>query len=327
MPITVIVRVTSRRDATEETRLTFDGTQRVVIGRGAGSDVRLPEPSVSHRHASLRAQGSEFALVDEGSTNGTYVGDVRIAPRTSRVVRNGDRVRVGRIWLELRIDQSPATRDVAAATRDLALALVSQVMAAVGTDPTPRVRVVEGRDQGQTLPLTEDGRVYVVGRAPQCELSLDDSDASREHIHVTRRGGVVHLRDLGAKNGSFLGEARIPDDREIPWRGASVVRIGRTVLALDEPVSQALAVLERAPDEPIGTDEASAPVEPAPEAPPAPSSPAAAPVAAAPGNEPPKAATARRTRGRWSIADRVVMVAAVTVLALSLAGLVWLLRG
>src|SRR5580704_18120530 len=108
MPITIIVR----HGAGEDTRLTFDGTQRVVIGRGAGSDIRLPDASVSHRHASLRAQGSDFVVVDEGSTNGTFVGFVRIAARTSRVVRSGDKVRVGRIWIEVRMDQSPVTRDV-----------------------------------------------------------------------------------------------------------------------------------------------------------------------------------------------------------------------
>lgn len=40
MAITVIVR----SEGGSDTRLTFDGMQRVVIGRGAGSDVRLPDP-------------------------------------------------------------------------------------------------------------------------------------------------------------------------------------------------------------------------------------------------------------------------------------------
>jgi pSer/pThr/pTyr-binding forkhead associated (FHA) protein len=327
MPITVIVRALASAASGESLRLTFDGTQRVVIGRGAGSDVRIPDASVSHRHASLRAQGSDFSVVDEGSTNGTYVGDVRIAPRTSRLVRSGDMVRVGRVWIELRMDQSPVTRDVAAATRDLALALVSQAMAAMGTDRTPKVRVVEGRDQGAVLALSEEERTYVVGRAPHCDLALSDGDSSREHVHVILRGGAVFLRDQGAKNGTFAGDARVSSEGEVLWRPATMVRIGRTVLALEEPISHALADLERAADEPLRAEEETA-------APPRPSVPAgaeppgppegtpAAPIVAAP-----EAASRSAPRVRWSAADLLVMAAAVTVLVLSLAGLVWLLRG
>jgi pSer/pThr/pTyr-binding forkhead associated (FHA) protein len=336
MPITIIVR----HGAGGDTRLTFDGTQRVVIGRGPGSDVRLPDASVSHRHASLRGQGSDFALVDEGSTNGTYVGAVRIAPRTSRLVRSGDTVRVGRVALEIRIDQSPVTRDVAAATRDLALALVSQAMAAMGTDRTPKVRVVEGRDQGAVLALAREEHPYVVGRAPHCELALEDPDTSREHISVVARGGAVFVRDKAAKNGTFVGEMRLTEDREVVWRPAIMVRIGRTVLALEEPVTRALAELERAEDEPVGMDEQPAPAPPsAPAVPPsgaggtvaAPSGPALPAgtfeAQTRPASVPPTGNRSTKRAARWSVADLLVMAAALSVLALSLAGLVWLLRG
>jgi pSer/pThr/pTyr-binding forkhead associated (FHA) protein len=332
MPITVVVRAAVPTSG-EVARLTFDGTQRVIIGRGPGSEVRLPDLSVSHRHASLRAQGGEFVIVDEGSTNGTFVGDVRVAARTSRVVRSGDLVRLGRIWLELRVDQNPVTRDVASATRDLALGLVSQMMAAVGTDPTPSVRVVEGPEQERSLRLIEDGRPYLIGRAAHCDLVLTDADASREHVQVTPRGGAIFVRALGPKNGAFLGESRVPDDREVPWRPAIALRLGRTVLALDEPVGRALADLERAADEAMRPGD-EPPLPASPESEPA---PAAAPGAEGAG-EPPAAETGRaapsvRTvsgapqRMRWSLPDMLVMIAAVSVLALSLAGLVWLFRG
>ena len=332
MPITVIVRHAGGDDS----RLTFDGTQRVVIGRGSSSDVRLPDASVSHRHASIRAQGAEFAIVDEGSTNGTFVGAVRIAPRTSRLVRSGDKVRVGRIWLELRIGRGPVTRDVAAATRDLALALVSEAMDAMGTDRTPKVRVVEGRDQGAALALAEDGRTHVVGRAPHCDLALSDPDASREHVHVVRRDGLVFVSDRAAKNGTWIGEVRLSGDAEVLWRPANMIRIGRTVLALEEPISEALAEIERAADEPMGAatgsppsgaDASAASADVAPSAPPE-TSATSTPGAPVESVLPHRAASAApRRHGQWSAGDLVVMAAAVIVLALSLAGLVWLLRG
>jgi pSer/pThr/pTyr-binding forkhead associated (FHA) protein len=334
MPITVIVRSA----AGDENRLTFDGTQRIVIGRGASCDVRLPDPSVSHRHACLRAQGAEFVLVDEGSMNGTFVGGVRIAARTSRLVRSGDLVRAGRIWLELRLDQSPITRDVAAATRELALALVSQAMARAGADATMRIQVVEGRDQGATLPLVAEDHVYVIGRAAECDLPLSDADASREHAQVSRRGSAVSVRDLGAKNGTWIGGVRLPPGGEATWRPVQMMRLGRTVLALVEPLGDLLAEIESAPDEPLPAD---APVAPPPAAaPPATAevqspnpagtdvAPTAAPLASVPaagdgaGDD-----KGRRPRAVWSATDIVVVTAALGVLALSIAGLVWLLRG
>ena len=44
-------------EAAPELSLAFD-TPRLVIGRGDGCDVRLPDPSVSHRHASIRQRGA-----------------------------------------------------------------------------------------------------------------------------------------------------------------------------------------------------------------------------------------------------------------------------
>ena len=318
MSISVIVRVPGGSDR----RLTFDGMQRVVIGRSPGSDVRIPEPSVSQRHASLRAQGADFVVVDEGSTNGTYVGDVRIAPNTSRLIRSGDSLRVGRVWLELRIDHHPVTRDLAMATRDLALAMVASALAAAGTNPFAQVRVVEGANQGMTFSLVEEGREYAVGRGVQCDLALSDSDVSREHVRIVRRADGVAIRDVGAKNGTFLGDSKLPAHGEAVWRRSQMVRLGRTVLALEEPLAQALLELEAAPDEPARPDDAPDAASAPPTATGAPS-----PSVAELGGEGPRRAAAAKTGSRWSPADALVMSAGFTILGLSLAGLIWLLRG
>jgi pSer/pThr/pTyr-binding forkhead associated (FHA) protein len=331
MALTVVVL------SAEGARLTFDGTQRVVIGRGAGSDVRLPDPSVSLRHATLRAQGSEFVVVDEGGTNGTFVGSVRVAPQTSRIVRSGDRLRLGRVWLELRIDHASVTRDVAGATRDIALALVARALDARGSDRTTKVRVVEGPDQGAELRLTEEGTPYLVGRGAHCALPLADADVSREHVQVERQGSAVTLRDAGTKNGTWLGEAAVPAQQGVLWKPPHMVRIGRTVLALFEPLSAALATIESAADETVDTPSAPAAPEGGRVADAGPAPVVGADFATArptretdgsPKPAPPVLAMGRSTGGAgWSVTDALVMGAALCVLALSLAGLVWLLRG
>jgi hypothetical protein len=102
-----------------------------------------------------------------------------------------------------------------------------------------------------------------------------------------------------------------------------MMKVGQTVLALQQPISDALADIETAADEVMGAGESALPAAP-PSGAPAPSPPVsqlAAPAAPVARPQP-----ARRP-SRWSLADIVVMTAAVTILALSLAGLVWLLRG
>jgi pSer/pThr/pTyr-binding forkhead associated (FHA) protein len=295
---------------------------------------------VSLRHASIRAQGSEFAIVDEGSSNGTWVGGVRLSPQTPRLVRTGDLVRLGRVWLEIMIGQKPPTIDLGLATRDLALALVRNAMAATGDDTLPKLRVVEGPDMGAELRLVQDTRVYVIGRAERCDLPLADEDASREHATVVRRGAHILVTDLRSSNGVFLGDTKLVPERDTPWRPPMMLRIGQSVLALDEPVSRALAELEAAADEPLPEERAPPPppAEPPPHAPTPEPPPAStglpesrahveAPIAAV---NPRLAATVpARRRGKsrsWTAADIAVVTIAVLVIGVSIAGLVWVLK-
>src|SRR5262245_36761599 len=66
----------------------------VTIGRAADCVFRLEgDASISTAHAYLVHAGGEFTLRDAGSTNGTYVNDLRLSPEISVALREGDRVR------------------------------------------------------------------------------------------------------------------------------------------------------------------------------------------------------------------------------------------
>jgi hypothetical protein len=84
-------------------RIDINGTVHVlrsagmVVGRGAGVDVRIDDPGVSRRHAEFRFQpGSDglptVSVLDLGSTNGTAVNGRRVQ---HAVLNPGDVIQVG----------------------------------------------------------------------------------------------------------------------------------------------------------------------------------------------------------------------------------------
>jgi pSer/pThr/pTyr-binding forkhead associated (FHA) protein len=75
--------------------LSLGGRERVTIGRDDGVDIALEDdPEVSRLHAELVLIGGAWVLVDDGlSTNGTFVGDERVASR--RRLADRDLIRIG----------------------------------------------------------------------------------------------------------------------------------------------------------------------------------------------------------------------------------------
>lgn len=324
MALTVVVR---SGDASSPVTITFDAP-RIVIGRGEGCEVRLPDPSVSHRHASIRQRGNDYVVVDEGSSNGTFVGPVRLSPQAPRVLRPMDTIRVGRIWLEIRVEHAVPTANPQATTRELALALVAGALRAQGEAVFARVRVENGPEAGRELALTDFERTYVLGRAPEADLTLADGDASRRHVELVRRGQHVCVKDLGSKNGSELDGKRLPAGKETPWLPSARLVIGSTSLGLDDPLLAALEELEATPDESMPPDESIEPPPVTSDTPPPSAMPASARAGAAPLVSVPEKAAAvepSRPRGHRAV-DLVVALLALVVLTVSLFGIAWVLR-
>jgi hypothetical protein len=72
----------------------------ILIGRGSDAAIRLDDDYVSTRHARIAASGDQWFVEDLGSTNGTYIGSVRITQPTT--ITLGTQVRIGKTILELK---------------------------------------------------------------------------------------------------------------------------------------------------------------------------------------------------------------------------------
>ena len=79
-----------------------------VIGRGSTCEVRLVDPTVSRRHASISCQDDHWIVQDLGGANGTLLNEVRIETDMTSILAEGDRLRVGPWALQVGTVESTA---------------------------------------------------------------------------------------------------------------------------------------------------------------------------------------------------------------------------
>jgi len=70
----------------------------IHVGRGLSADVRVDDNSVSRRHAILVPSPEGVRILDDRSSNGTFVNDSLI---TQADLRDGDVIRIGRVPMRL----------------------------------------------------------------------------------------------------------------------------------------------------------------------------------------------------------------------------------
>ena len=82
----------------------------VLLGRQGGDqpvdlDLGFYDPNgyVSRNHARVTADHRRYHLTDLDSANGTFVNGERLAPYVPRLLRHGDKIRLGRVVLHFRI--------------------------------------------------------------------------------------------------------------------------------------------------------------------------------------------------------------------------------
>jgi DNA-binding NtrC family response regulator len=96
-----------------------------------------------------------------------------------------------------------------------------------------RVRIAEGPDRERVLEHYGD-RVGV-GTSPANELTLTDPTVSHYHLELRCEDGVL-VKDLGSRNGTFVGDVRV-NEAVVPI--GTRIRVGRTVLVLlDATITQ-----------------------------------------------------------------------------------------
>ncbi|MDQ1710063.1 MAG: hypothetical protein QOG49_1448, partial [Frankiaceae bacterium] len=82
--------------------------------------------------------------------------------------------------------------------------------------------------EGRRTPI--EASVVQIGRAPSCEIVLDDRNVSRRHAEIRRRGPVVVLIDLDSTNGTIVNGRRV---REHPLADGDRITVGNSRLTFE----------------------------------------------------------------------------------------------
>jgi pSer/pThr/pTyr-binding forkhead associated (FHA) protein len=299
MALRLVVRHPNSKSG-EAGEIQFEFEQvRVVIGRSAGADVRLPGLTVSDSHATIEREGDQYSVRDEGSTNGTHVNGKALVPGRTRGLVDGDELQIAEFKLAFSIGSLQRGTTLPERTASLARRMVRELLGSEhAAHQPPFLRAMEGAGAGKTRALGEPPASLLLGdqhEGEQAEL-LRDADGTLARALDTRGIEV---------NGKRVRERRL--------RHGDVVRAGSELVVYQDFAEQALRELERQADRryqepptqplvPPAAEEDEEVAESLPPPPPSSDPPASTPV------------------------DLVIYGLAAIVLALSLVGLLWLFR-
>jgi EmrB/QacA subfamily drug resistance transporter len=94
------------------------------------------------------------------------------------------------------------------------------------------LKILSGPGAGNTVQLV--GGSATIGREPECDLQVLDSEVSRLHAKVTVRDGVAAIDDLRSSNGTYVDGDRILERTKLA--PGDKIQIGEATIELSSPV-------------------------------------------------------------------------------------------
>lgn len=192
-----------------------------VIGRQG--DVAIEDGRVSRKHAQIVSEGGAMTVEDLGSTNGTTVNGDQLGPGERRELRQGDKVSLGGVELQLSLPGE-------ASKTEMPIGRQTQAIAAPPTVETARA-YLDGEDQRFPLEAGEN----TFGRRSSNAVVIADPYVSGQHGVIEIAEDGVYLTDTGSTNGTLVNEAKLAANMRTKLGPDDVIRLGaltfRVVLA------------------------------------------------------------------------------------------------
>ncbi len=194
-------------------RMEPGATLELMIGRSPKANIIIPLDMISSFHAQLVMDNSGVLyLIDQDSTNGTYVNNVKLNAGTPKEINKGDQISLGK----------SNTVSVVFNPDDYV----------AGVAPPQSGRITDDTKANTNLlsKLKEKSIIYI-GRGEEADLVLDHPTISRVHALIEKKSdSVFFIKDLGSTNGTFLNGKRVTS--ATMFTDEDVIFIGRFKLTL-----------------------------------------------------------------------------------------------
>jgi pSer/pThr/pTyr-binding forkhead associated (FHA) protein len=195
----------SARGAKESINTVFTINQYpLLIGR-KGCHVELAEAELSIRHCAIFLRGDQLFVRDSNSHMGTFLDGQQIEeallPDGVHVLRVGNALVTVETTEESGTFVEPISLDSSDVTDESMLAEKMKARAKDDAATRSVLVCIDGALKGQEFEIPPAG--LVVGR--EGHVRVPDEFLSRKHFEVVRdEEGIIRVRDLGSRNGTFL---------------------------------------------------------------------------------------------------------------------------
>ena len=236
--------------------VTPDGTREFPLSAGPNTvgrenaDVLLAHSTVSRRHATITVEGDHAYVEDAGSTNGTTVAGVKIAPGEKADLTDGCEIVFGSFALKYQApaesgeqraeseerraeSEEEAEPEAEAPAFDLGHCEPSgeEAEEAPAEEPVAPVGRLVSKDGAYSFDI-HDGANTVGRREDDNDIVIPDPYCSGRHADLTFAEGKFTLTDIGSTNGTFVNGVRLDANAPRDLAEGDEITLGRTVFTI-----------------------------------------------------------------------------------------------
>lgn len=203
------------------------------IGRSQGCTIELKHNEVSRRHFIIKYEGNSYFIIDEGSTHGTWLNDVKLEAGKNYPLSTSQSVHIPGFVIEIINDhQLPKPEKTTAVARKLMGKLFNDL------SMKEEIAFLLDLTTHQRFLFSGESSSFILGRAHHLDFVIEDETIKKEHLSFIR--DINGIRAICINDAHMMVNEKFIKDSTILYHGDKV-RLGQTLLCFFERDDDELA--------------------------------------------------------------------------------------